>query len=79
MAVSYGILTCVDIERVQKRALRNIFPSLSYRDALNSTGIVSLTDRRESLCNSFFKQNGQNDKLVDLFPELSSVGYDLRS
>ena len=36
----------VDIERVQKRALRIIMPSLSYRDALNSTGITTLKDRR---------------------------------
>ena len=70
---------CADIERIQKRALRIILPSLTYREALSITGITTLKDRRESLCSTFFNKNRQNDKLVELFPELSSVGYDLRS
>ena len=38
----------VDIERVQKRSSRIILPSLCHPDALNSTGITTLKDRRES-------------------------------
>ena len=81
MPVRYGIFTyqSADIERIQKRALRIILPSLSYREALCFTGITTLKDRRESLCSTFFNKNRQNDKLVELFPEFSSVGYDLRS
>ena len=79
MAVNIPDFLCADIERIQKRALRIILPSLTYREALSNTGITTMKDRRESLCSTFFNKNGQNDKLVELFPELSSVGYDLRS
>ena len=38
------------IERVQKRALRIIFPALHYQEALATTGCVPLHTRRMELC-----------------------------
>ncbi len=62
-----------DIERVQKRATNS-----SYTEALEITGITTLYDRRESLCYEFFRQNINNDKTTDLFPETVTSNYDLR-
>ena len=42
------------IERVQKRALRIIFPALHYQEALATTGCVSLHTRRMELCSKLF-------------------------
>ena len=42
------------IERVQKRALRIIFPALHYQEALATTGSVSLHTRRMELCSNLF-------------------------
>ena len=42
------------IERVQKRALRIIFPALHYQEALATTGSVSLHTRRMELCTKLF-------------------------
>ena len=43
------------IERVQKRALRIIFPALHYQEALATTGHgVSLHTRRMELCSKLF-------------------------
>jgi len=42
------------IERVQKRALRIIFPVLHYQEALATTGCVSLHTRRMELCSKLF-------------------------
>ena len=66
-----------DIERVQKRALRIIVPKSSYNEALEITGITTLYDRWESLCYEFFRQNINNDKMTDLFPETVTSNYDL--
>jgi hypothetical protein len=43
------------IERLQKRVLRIIFPSLSYREALSAADCVRLDDNRERLCLFFYK------------------------
>ena len=44
------------IERVQKRALRIIFPALHYQEALATTGCVSLHTRRMELCSKLFTE-----------------------
>jgi hypothetical protein len=44
-----------DIERVQKRCLRIIYPELSYKDALFVAGLNKLCDRREDLVRKFLK------------------------
>ncbi len=68
-----------DIEKIQKRALKIILPSQKYDEALITTDIMPLRDRREKLCEHFFEKNIDNEKLKDLLPEPVLSGYDLRS
>ena len=56
------------IEKIQKRALRIIFPLQKYGETLITTNIMSLRDRREKLCEQFFEMNITNEKLKDLLP-----------
>ena len=44
-----------DIERIQRRALKIIRPSLSYNEALVVCSMSILHLRREQLCRTFFK------------------------
>ena len=67
-----------DIERIQKRALKIIVRNSTYKEALEITGITTLYDRRERLCDEFFKQNINNDKMTDLFPDSFTSNYNLR-
>ena len=69
---------CEDIEKIQKRALRIILPSQNYDEALITTNITSLRDRREKLCEHFFEKNIDNENLKDLLPQTILSGYDLR-
>ena len=41
-----------DIERVQKRCLKIIYPNLSYSEALKKSGLVRLDSRREEITQS---------------------------
>ena len=43
-----------DIENVQKRYLRIIYPQSSYNEALHSSGLQRLDDRRESITRKLF-------------------------
>ena len=43
--------------KIQKRALKIILPSKKYDEALITTDIMPLRDRREKLCEHFFHQN----------------------
>ena len=45
-----------DLENVQKRCLKMIFPDLSYADALGIAGIEKLSERRERAVISLFKE-----------------------
>ena len=45
-----------DIERVQKRCLRIIFPQLSYSEALDKSSLNRLDTRREEITKQIFKQ-----------------------
>ena len=45
-----------DIERVQKRCLRIIFPQLSYSEALDKSGLNCLDTRREEITKQIFRQ-----------------------
>jgi hypothetical protein len=45
-----------EIERVQKRCLRIIFPLLSYRSALLLSGLEKLSTRREKAAHDLFVQ-----------------------
>ena len=49
------------IERVQKRVLRILFPEVSYSKALEDAGLKILFHRREELCSTLFKQIVDSD------------------
>ena len=67
-----------DIEQIQRRAFRILFPLMSYREAWGFTGIPLLKERRESLCEQFFKKNENNDKLSELLHHKATTDYDMR-
>ena len=43
------------LESIQKRALKIIFPELSYRETLAASGLPALCERRESLRGQFLQ------------------------
>ena len=71
-----------EIEQVQKRVLRIVYPNLHYEDALIEASIESLYTRRQIACNKFFNQilNNPNHKLNNLIPKIdTSLNYQLRN
>ena len=70
------------LETIQKRALRIIFPHLTYEQALIGAGIETLAERQYALCLSYIlKLKDQNHPLHFLLPRSVSVNrpYNLRS
>ena len=69
------------IERIQKRALRMLYPEERYGDALKLTGLQSLADRRDRLSRELFNSVSinNNHKLADLLPPLNPNNINLRS
>ena len=63
-----------DIERIQRSAMRIIFPILSYCEALDKAGIVTLSERRESLSIKLFEDivSNEHHKLANLLPPMAS-------
>ena len=58
-----------DIEAVQKRCLKIVFPDLSYDDALCVTGLECLSCRRERMvCELFNDIKNPNHVLHDILP-----------
>ena len=55
-STSLPIYTKDKIERVQKRALRILFPALSYRDAILAANSTRLNVRRDELCIIIWKR-----------------------
>ena len=45
-----------DLERLQKRAMKIIYPELSYAKALELCGILTLYDRREAIAAKLFDE-----------------------
>ena len=45
-----------EIEAVQKRALKAIYPESNYVTALQVAGLTTLEDRRYELCKSYFNK-----------------------
>ncbi len=70
---------CEDIERVQKRVLKIIVPSLSYCEALTITNLTTLRERRRKLREQFLQKNKNGDRLIELLPDLKTSNYNLRS
>ena len=59
-----------EVERIQRRALRIIYPHLSYRQASETTHLPTLSLRRDNLFKSHFnKLMNPNHKLHYLLPE----------
>ena len=45
-----------DIERVQRRCLKFIFPTLSYAEALSTSGLETLAERRDKITRQLFQE-----------------------
>lgn len=67
-----------DIEKVQKRALRIVLPLATYSEACRVTGVPSLKDRRQLLCERFFVKNAHGNKLGELLPPKLEHNYNMR-
>jgi hypothetical protein len=63
-----------DLERLQTRAFRIIFPEQHYKEALRNMNTQSLYDRRQELTTKLFKDivNNPEHKLTDLLPPLNN-------
>ena len=60
----------VELERVQKVAMRLILGEnyISYTDALTTTNLETLSERRRKLCIKFAKKASKSQAFKDLFP-----------
>ena len=56
--------TCNNIEMIQKRALQYIFPNKGYDDILYDTGMCTLHERRNVICEQYFKNMQGNSHKV---------------
>ena len=80
--VWHSSLTCTfnnQLEDIQRRALRIIYPQMSYKDSITQFDLKTLYVRRELLCESFYKNATRPDsKLFNLLPEPAPSHYNLR-
>ena len=69
-----------EIERIQRRALRIIFPELKYSEAMDRANVVTLFQRRNSICARFFDRiySDTSHKLHGLIPPRHETPYHLR-
>lgn len=68
------------LETIQQRALKMAFPSLSYDQALATSNLVSLHDRRSQLCERLFVEaQDPSHKLNCLLPSLKDTSLTRRS
>ena len=68
------------IEGIQRRALRVIYPALSYRQALITSSLQTLETRRVEICRKLFGDMCNDaHKLHYLLPKVKDVPYQLRS
>ncbi|XP_078370275.1 uncharacterized protein LOC144654031 [Oculina patagonica] len=70
-----------ELERIQRRAMRIIFPNSGYRKALEEASIPTLAGRRDLLSKSLFNDivTTKNYKLVNLLPERPTNNHQLRN
>ena len=70
-----------EIERIQRRAMRIIFPDLKYSSALREARIPTLYDRKERLSCDLFKDiiHKKDHKLASLLPPKNTNCRYLRS
>ena len=67
----------------KKRALYIIYPCYSYLDALNTTSLSSLKERRSQLCRKYIQKMSQNDHPINFLKPIartatSGHSYNLR-
>ena len=69
-----------DLERIQRRAFRIIYPDLSYSVALETVGLPKLHERREKISIDLFDEIVCNPthSLHSLLPQRKSCKYALR-
>ena len=69
-----------ELERLQKRALRIIFPFISYTEALQVSNLTTAYSRRQSLTQRLFKKiaNDKNHSLHHLLPKTNNSSVSLR-
>ena len=70
-----------EVKRIQRRAMRIIFPGLKYQEALEQGHLQSLYDRREYLCTKLFRQIEQDSchKNYSTIPNLNTAVDSLRT
>ena len=70
-----------ELERIQKRALRIIYPFASYSEALEKCDLPYLYDRRNTLASKIFEEIccDPNHKLHHLLPEPNRRTVNLRN
>ena len=70
----------LEIERVQRRCLKRVFPGISYEEALKLAKLETLHDRRSVACKKRFLQvySDINHKLHDLIPRENSCSDSLK-
>ena len=64
-----------DLEKLQKRALRIIYPGLSYTETLSEAGIVTLFDRRELLTDKSFNDIVNDTALTKISCKISYMKF----
>ena len=71
------------LEAIQKRALRILYPTLNYQQALTLTNVPSLEERRAKLCPKVWRniKDNPNSQLYRLLPPVPSEchSYQLRN
>ena len=69
-----------DLERIQRRALRIIYPDLSYSVALESADLPKLHERREKISTDLFDETvcDPTHRLHSLLPQRNCCKYALR-
>ena len=69
-----------NIETIQRRCLRTIFPGHSCDEARTISNLPTLFERRTKLCLSYFwKMHNADHKLNKLLPKQRNISYDLRT
>ena len=68
-----------NIEIIQKRDVKAIFPGMSYVDILNHINLSTLKERRDYICKKYvINMQARSHKVNCLLPEKRHVEYDLR-
>ena len=69
-----------ELEQLQKRAMRIIFPFTSYRDALQQARLETLSARRELITSKLFESisSNENHRLYKLLPSRNKCHFNMR-